>query len=210
MIEVTKFEITVLLHLRQKIMKNIFTAIICFCAFNLFAQDQPFIKQADTGMLPVFKENFRPQISIAPQVAYVSLSDLNSSGIGYGVELAMQCPLACTKKNYIRQQVSFLTYSDADLGYDYWTLSINPEYRLVVTPTFEWALGPSLGYINGSTADETSAGFAYGISTSATVHFGKFMLGISPRYVLAPDIQLEESELSQNSFQGIFKIGYKL
>ena len=189
--------------------------ILIFLALNIFSidlksQDQPFIKQVETGMLPVFKDNFRPQISISPQLAYFSFGDLNSSGLGYGVELAMQCPLACTKKNYIRQQVSFLAYQDSERDYDYWTASINPEYRLLVTPEFEFAIGPSVGYFNATGESNSSSGITGGITTSATVHLGKFMIAISPRYLVSKDIALAEGDFSQNNFQGIFKLGYKL
>lgn len=189
--------------------KIVFIVLIILFGLGLQAQDNmPFIKQDDTGFLPVAKSGFRPQISIAPQIAFMSFSDLDVSGIGYGAEIALQCPLACTKKNYIRQQISFLTYSDDD--YSYWTAGINPEYRLFVTPSFELAIGPSVGYFNSKFENESSSGINYGISASVTVHVGPVFFAVSPRYLLSKKINLQESEFSQNNFQGIFKVGYKL
>lgn len=177
-------------------------------AFSLQAQDAPFIKQAETGFFPVTKSGFNPQVSIAPQIAYMSFSDLGLSGIGYGAEIALQCPLACTKKNYIRQQISFLAFSEDD--YSYWTAGINPEYRLFVKPEFEFAVGPTVGYFNSQREDDSSSGINYGVSSSVTVHLGKVFIAVAPRYVLSKDIELLDSEFSQNHFQGVFKLGYKL
>lgn len=193
-------------------MKNIAILFIVLVLVigSLGAQDAPFIKQVETGFLPVTKSNFRPQISISPQLGYFSFSSLESSGIGYGLELAMQCPLACTNKNYIRQQISFLTYSDDALNYDYWTVGINPEYRLLVTPAYEVAIGPSVGYFNSNIEDSSSSGISYGVSSSFTVHFGRVMIGLSPRYLLSKDISILEESVSQNSFVGILKLGYKI
>ncbi|GEM_PF-3974560 len=180
-----------------------------FIGLNLNAQDSPFIKQADSGMLPVLKENFRPQISIAPQVAFMSFSDLDTSGFGYGVEIALQCPLACTRKNYIRQQISFLYFNDDESNYKYWTAGINPEYRLFVSPEYEFAIGPSVGFFRSEASDVATSGLNYGVSSSINVHFGKVFIGLSPRYILSKKVELSESEFSQNHIQGLFKFGLK-
>jgi len=91
-------------------------------AFSQNNQNQPYAPGDSKGLFPIFKQKFQPQISIAPQVGYISFTDINSNGIAYGLEIALQCPLLCTKKNYIRQQLSFLYYNDND--FTYWNLRI--------------------------------------------------------------------------------------
>jgi len=196
-------------------LNNIFFLLIFFTGLNLHAQDSPFVKQDEAGLLPVFKENFRPQISIAPQLAFISFNDFDSKGLAYGVEFALQCPLACTRKNYIRQQISFLYYSNDEDNLNYWTVSINPEYRLVVKPSFELAVGPSVGYFSNKLNAELSedelksSGINYGISTSATIHMGNLLIGLSPRYILSKDLNVLGTDFSQNNFQGVLKLGLK-
>lgn len=189
---------------------NLILALLLLSTTALISQDAPFSKQAEHGFFPVAKKNFRPQISVAPQIGFFSFPDISTGGLGLGLELAMQCPLACTKKNYIRQQVSFITYQNSEDAYNYWNVSINPEYRLLVSPSYELAVGPSVGFFSSSYEGETSNGLSYGISSSFTLHFGKYMLGLSPRYLLSKSIETPEGELSQNGFLGILKLGYKI
>jgi len=180
---------------------------------NINAQENeaPYTKGDTPGLFPGFKEGFHPQISIAPQVGYILFSDANNTGgVAYGAEIALQCPLACTKKNYIRQQVSFLYY--AEDNFKFWSATLNPEYRFLVKPQFELAAGPALGVsnINLTVLDVSimnETGFTYGLSTSATFHFNKVFVGISPRYMLSTTNNFGGNF---NSFQGLVKIGFNL
>lgn len=188
----------------------ILTVVFGGLTLSSFSQNQPYKKGENNGFLPLIKRGFSPQVSIAPQVAFVSFSDFNSSGIAYGVEVALQCPLFCTSKNYIRQQLSFLYYNDDN--FTNLNITLNPEYRFYVTSNFELAAGPSLGvsisefkYDSALIEDYKKTSFTYGASASATRHFNKIFIGISTRYFLTQ----KDGSKNYNNFQGIVKLGYK-
>lgn len=187
---------------------NIFFTFVLMLLVTLSASaqaDAPFNKGGETGVLPVIKKGFLPQVSVAPQIAYVNFYDAEISGISYGAEIALQCPLVCTKKNYIRQQVSILYFKDTNLSILEATL--NPEYRFVAKPTFEFAAGPSLGYLNSKATvgdiSESKGYFSYGLSASATQHFGsKMFIGVGARQNWAGE--------NLGHFQALLKLGIKL
>jgi len=181
-------------------------AIMLIASVSIYAQegDSPFIKN-ETGLFPVLKEGYKPQFSIAPQISFVDFNDINSNGIAYGGEIALQCPLLGTKKNYIRQQLSFIYFNDPDSEFSAYEISINPEYRFVTTSNFELAAGPSLGFLHAEVenTDFSKNVFSYGLAASATLHFGEKMFsGVSLRQNWASD------DLSH--YQGMLKLGYKL
>ena len=184
---------------------------LAFVSTTMVAQsntDAPYIKSDNQGFLPIAKKGFHPQISVAPQVGYISFGDLDADGILYGLEIALQCPMLCTKKNYIRQQLSFVYHSKDN--FTYWAATLNPEYRFFVRPSFELAAGPSLGVSNGKakfldvvTFDDTK--FTYGVSTSATLHFNVIFVALSGRYLLTGENDLNAN---YNNFQALLKLGF--
>lgn len=181
-------------------------AIMLITSVSANAQegDSPFDKN-ETGLFPVLKEGYKPQFSIAPQISYINFNDINSSGIAFGGEIALQCPLLGTKKNYIRQQLSFTYFDDPDSEFSAYEITINPEYRFMTTSNFELAAGPSLGFLHAEVdnTDFSENVFSYGLSASATLHFGEKMFsGVSFRQNWASD------DLSH--YQGMLKLGYKL
>lgn len=202
----------------NNIKKVVLAILLVVSVFSLSAQDTeaPYIKGENPGLFPGFKKGFHPQISIAPQVGYLSFldSDSRDGGLAYGLEIAMQCPLACTKKNYIRQQASLLIHTDDD--FTFWTASLNPEYRFYVKPQFELAAGPALGLAGYTYSFDNSIVeiedvkemfFTYGVSTSATYHFNKVYVAVSPRFMLG---KVKDATTTFNNIQGIFKVGISL
>lgn len=191
-------------------MKTLTTIITLFAlltsTLTMSAQESPFQPSDNPGFVPVLKKGYRPQISIAPQAAYVNFYELETAGFAFGGEIALQCPLVCTGKNYIRQQLSFMYFDDPNADRTMIELTLNPEYRFLIRPQFEWAAGVSAGYLRASsTSNEVTAVdglFSYGLTTSATWHLGsRFLMGLSARQNWAGN--------DYGHFQGIVKAGFK-
>lgn len=191
----------------MKTITTLFTLIaLLIGAMTMSAQESPFQPSDNPGFVPVLKKGYRPQISVAPQAAYVNFYDLETAGIAFGGEIALQCPLVCTGKNYIRQQLSFLYFDDPNADRTIMELTLNPEYRFLIRPQFEWAAGVSAGYLRGSTTSNevtTVDGlFSYGLTTSATWHIGsRLLVGISARQNWAGS--------DYAHYQGLLKAGFK-
>jgi len=184
----------------------------------------------------ITKKGFKPQVGLSliggikNNFGLGELSQFGSDSplSSVGLEISLQCPLMCTKKNYIRQQVA-IVYSKNDI-LNSLEVEINPHYRFLVTPTFELAAGPGFGLnhtsVNGSDEfnhmvsmsngenleyqglDSNSFVFSYGLGASAAVHLGKFFIGLEARYFLTTkgtfDLFTIESNLAnleeENSF----------
>lgn len=211
-------------------MKKIFLLVLLGMTLQLgLAQDMPFDKSGDPGALPGFKKGFRPQIGVSAVGGYTTFTAENAdeSGLTYGLELSMQCPLLCTKKNYIRQQVGIMFYnstdSKTDVTFANTSVTLTPEYRFAVSAASEYAAGPILGWNFTKTGKKggdifvKGNGFIYGLSASATYHFGSFMLGFAPQYVLGAkqSMSIEGKDIGSDfdfdpsHFRGLIKLGLK-
>lgn len=217
-------------------MKNLLLLLVLGLSLQIgFAQDAPFEKSGEPGALPFLKKGFRPQIGLSAVGGYQSFTGegIDKDGISYGLEVSLQCPLLCTKKNYIRQQAGIMVYKNAessngtDITFTNTSLTLTPEYRFAMSEKSEYAAGPILGWNLTKTnvktknlpanIDQTtkSNGFIYGLSTSATYHFGPLMLALSPQYILGVKQQKTVegkdtgNDFDPSHFQVLVKLGMK-
>ena len=207
-------------------MKNYFLLVILGMTLQFgFAQEMPFEKSGEPGAFAGFKKGFRPQIGASIVGGYTTFTadNVDEAGFTYGIELSLQCPLLCTKKNYIRQQLGIMFYNSSDTSstYSNTSVTLTPEYRFFVNPASEYAAGPILGWnfsksgVKGGDKFATSNGFIYGLSASATYHIGAFMIGFSPQYILGldQDAKFDGKDLgikvNPSHFRGLVKLGLK-
>jgi len=197
-------------------MKRFYILAILFFGIYGFLNaqsDAPFVKNGDSfTFIPASKKDYRPQIGLSlirgsqKNLGLKELNHLGSNMIAstHGLEMSLQCPLMCTKKNYVRQQL-IAVYSHGDI-LNSLAIEINPHYRLNVTPTFEIAAGPGFGVNfakikasnhfhqkilrNGENIvykglDSKAAVFTYGFGASLAAHLGKFIIGFETRFFLS-------------------------
>ena len=86
----------------------------------------------------------------------------------YGIEFSMECPLVQTGKSHIRQQVSLIFQDGKD--YKSLNLEINPQYKIINRPSFEWGAGPVAGFIFTTIRDDNKPVFNYGLGTGVAIY----------------------------------------
>jgi len=125
-----------------------------------------------------------------------------------GLEVSLNCPLLQPPTNRIRQQLSYIHYSEGDKDID--SIEINPHYVVEVAPRFEIGGGPGLAYIHTNTAanDPSLWGFNLGLSAHYTPADHLF-LGAEYRYQITSDKDFGngiKEDLNNSRFD--IKVGY--
>jgi hypothetical protein len=201
-------------------MKKLLLAALVSLPLFSFGQDKmPFKKNAEkTTFVPFVKKNYRPQIGIAllSGMENFSNSDLTSEAKTspvYGLEISLQCPLLCTKKNYIRQQITLMSQNHE--GIKTFAVELNPHYRFIAKPKFDIGAGPSLGLIFANVNNANKTVFSYGLGASGNYYFNHFFVGAELRYVMTGKTQFENkddntvAELELSNFRYFLKLGYR-
>jgi len=183
---------------------------------NAQSQMQPFEQsvKGKTCLLPVFRKGYRPQFGISLVSGIQDNQNFDRSSAVYGLDISLQCPLLCTKKNYIRQQLSIIQQNGKQLN----TLAIelNPQYRLIAKPVFELGIGPSFGFISAEANTDKKSVFTYGLGGSIAYHVGKIFFALESRYGLTNDISFTDkmnkitTTNNLNNLRTILKVGCKI
>ena len=134
----------------------------------------------------------------------------------YGIEFSMECPLIQTGKSHIRQQLSLMRQHGKD--YKSLTAELNPQYKIINNPSFEWGAGPVAGFIFTKVRDNNKPVFSYGVGTGAVYYLNKIFIGIESRYVMTKkilfdDIDKEPAYIESGDLSNLrifLKVGYKL
>ncbi len=142
-----------------------------------------------TNFFPFLKKGYRPQIAAA-LVGGVQMNntEFDETTSLMGVELSLQCPLLCTRKNYIRQQLSITQSDGSQLHFT--NIELNPHYRLKVTKAFELSAGPGFGVSFVKVGNASTSLFTYGVGASAQYYFKKVFVAVEPRYMLTDDVKM--------------------
>lgn len=168
----------------------------------------------ETSFLPIFKENYRPQFGVSIVAGIQNNQNFDKSANVFGIDISLQCPLLCTSKNYIRQQISFIKQDGKDI--QSLAIELNPQYRLIATPSFELGVGPSLGVVFAEVVDDKNTAFTYGLGASMAYHIGSMFFTIESRYGLTGNVDFVNSNdnltnsNNLNNLRTVFKIGYKI
>ena len=134
----------------------------------------------------------------------------------YGIEFSMECPLVQTGKSHIRQQVSLIFQDGKD--YKSLNLEINPQYKIINRPSFEWGAGPVAGFIFTTIRDNNKPVFNYGLGTGVVHYFKKVFIGFESRYTMTKEILFDDIDKGTgynesghlNNLRIFLKIGFKL
>lgn len=161
------------------------------------------------------KKEYNPRagISIIGGMQYNKYSKA-TPGV-FGIELSMECPLDQGQKSPIRQKISVIRQEGGDLKSLH--VEINPQCKLVGTPSFELGIGPVAGMIFTKMRDKNKPVFTYGAGAGAVYYFKKFFIGIESRYGFTKKIAFEktnnESEIPEtanlNNIRTFVKLGYQ-
>ncbi|HET6724372.1 MAG TPA: hypothetical protein VFH07_16545 [Chitinophagaceae bacterium] len=134
----------------------------------------------------------------------------------YGVEFSMECPLIQTGKSHVRQQLSLMRQDGKD--HKSLTVEVNPQYKIIASPSFELGVGPVAGFIFTSIRDNNKPVFDYGLGTGAVYYSKRVFIGFESRYtmtkeILFDDIDKEPGQTESgnlNNLRIFLKIGCKL
>src|SRR5688572_19306934 len=133
----------------------------------------------------------------------------------YGIEFSMECPLIQTGKSHIRQQFSLIHQNGKD--YKSLSLEVNPQYKIIARPSFEWGAGPVAGFIYTIIRDNNKPVFSYGLGTGVVYYFKKLFIGLESRYTMTKEILFDDIKESGhtesgdlNNLRAFLKIGCKL
>lgn len=134
----------------------------------------------------------------------------------YGIEFSMECPLVQTGKSHIRQQVSLIFQDGKD--YKSLNLEINPQYKIIARPSFEWGAGLVAGFIYTTIRDNNKPVFNYGLGTGVVYYFKKAFIGFESRYTMTKEILFDDIDKESgynesgdlNNLRIFLKIGCKL
>lgn len=139
----------------------------------------------------------------------------DASALVYGLEFSMECPLDQGKKNHVRQKLSVIRQE----GNDYKSLhvEINPQYKVVGTPSFELGIGPAAGMIFTKIRDINKPVFTYGMGAGAVYYFKKVFVGMESRYGMTRKIDFDKMDTKPsfpasgnlNNLRTFIKVGYK-
>jgi opacity protein-like surface antigen len=196
-------------------MKKVIVLILLALPLLSNAQNQPFEKSEKdkTTFLPVLKKGYRPQFGVSLVGGVQNNQNFDKSAPVFGVDISLQCPLLCTKKNYIRQQISIIQQNGKDLKT--LALELNPQYRLISKPSFELGVGPSFGVIFAEANNDKNTAFTYGLGASIAYHLGKVFFTAESRYGLSNKIDFTDNKDNTtisnnlNNLRSVLKIGYK-
>ena len=134
----------------------------------------------------------------------------------YGIEFSMECPLIQTGKSHIRQQISLMHQNGKD--FKSVSVAVNPQYKIIASPSFELGAGPVAGFIFTTIRDNNKPVFNYGLGTGAVYYFKKVFIGIESRYTMTKEILFDEIDKETgyaesgdlNNLRIFLKIGCKL
>jgi hypothetical protein len=182
-------------------MKKLFIILGFSSPVILFAQDfKPFNPKAGLSLAGGIQYNkyYKAPVSV------------------YGIEFSMECPLDQGKKNHIRQKLSIIRQEGKE--YKSVAAEINPQYKLIASPSFEWCIGPVAGVIFTRIRDNNQPVFTYGAGTGAVYYFKKVFIGIESRYGITKKIAFDkisnESGFAEvnnlNNLRTFIKLGYRL
>jgi opacity protein-like surface antigen len=180
------------------------------------AGKMPFKKGCEkTTFLPFIKKGYHPQLAASLVGGIQNNSGLlDASSTVYGVEISMQCPLLCTGKNYIRQQLS-IVQQNGDIMKSV-AAELNPHYRIIALPKFELGIGPSLGLAFATANNDDRTVFTYGAGVSLAHYFGRVFIGAESRYALSGDVNFHNNTNNTtltnnlNNLRSVLKLGVKL
>ncbi len=196
-------------------MKRVIVIMLLALSFVSNAQNQPFEQsvKGKTCLLPVFKKGYRPQFAISLVGGFQNNQNFDKSAAVYGLDISLQCPLLCTAKNYIRQQISIIEQNGKELKS--LTVELNPQYRLIAKSDWELGIGPSFGEIFAHTNNDTKNAFTYGLGGSIVYHVGKIFFTAESRYGLTNRINFTNNVINVtvsnnlNNLRSVLKVGYK-
>ena len=206
-------------YLNKFMKKLLFAALLTLPFCSQGQEKMPFQKNGDKNtFLPVLKKGYHPQVGVALISGWESFSsedigsDAKTSPV-YGLEISLQCPLLCTKKNYIRQQITLVSQDHE--GIKTFAAELNPHYRFIVHPKFDIGAGPSLGFIFANINNAHKTVFSYGLGASGAYYFNHFFLGADVRYALTGEAKFENkddnsvAEVDLSNIRYGLKLGYR-
>lgn len=126
-----------------------------------------------------------------------------------GIELSLNCPMLQPPRNRIRQQLSYIHYSQADKEID--ALEINPHYVVEIAPDLEIGGGPGLAYIKTTTQINDPS--LWGLNLGLSVHYrglGPVFIGAEYRYQITSDEDFgngTKEDLNNSRYD--IKLGYE-
>ena len=126
-----------------------------------------------------------------------------------GLEVAFDCPLLQPPTNRIREQLSYVHYSQGSRDID--SVEINPHYVVEVSPGLELGGGPGLAYILTNTpANDPSL---WGLNLGLSAHYtpmDQLFLGAEYRYQITSDERFGNG-INEDLNNGRFdiKLGYR-
>jgi len=196
-------------------MKKVIVLMFLTLSFVSNAQTQPFEQsvKGKTCLLPVFKKGYKPQFAVSAVSGIQNNPNFDKSAAVLGMEVSLQCPLLCTKKNYIRQQLSIVHQFGKELRST--AVELNPQYRIIAKPNFELGVGPSFGFIVADTNGDEKLPFTYGLGGSIVYHLGDVFFTAETRFALTDKITFTDDasgvviSRNLNNYRTVLKIGYK-
>jgi len=183
---------------------NIFTVVLFLITFSS-------LSFADKGwrILAGMEEDFVHETTASIIAGALGPKDngTGDAGLAYGVELSFNCPLLQPPTNKIRQQVSFLQYSDGDSTIQ--SVQINPHYVVEVAPKLWLGGGPGFGYVRADVAKKTANLVAAQVGASAGYSIDKIFIGAEARYQLTQNSHVGSGkDNGAHNWQTIVKVGY--
>ena len=160
--------------------------------------------------LPVTQSGYRAQPALSLLYGRMTPSATGfKDGNFTGLEVAFDCPLLQPPTNRIREQLSYVHYSEGNKDID--SVEINPHYVVEVSPGFEIGGGPGLAYILTNTpANDPSL---WGLNIGLSAHYapmGHLFLGAEYRYQITSDEDFGngiKEDLNNGRFD--IKVGYR-
>lgn len=162
------------------------------------------------------KKEFKPLAGLSVIGGVQNTKHFDASAPVYGVEFSMECPLIQTGKSHIRQQFSLMRQDGKD--YKSLTFEINPQYKIIASPSFELGVGPVAGFIFTSIRDNNKPVFNYGLGTGAVYYCKRVFIGFESRYTMTKEILFDDTDKEPgypesgnlNNLRIFLKIGCKL
>lgn len=161
-------------------------------------------------ILPIFTDDafcFKTEIAVTGM--NMSFDEGSESGMAFGAELSLGCPIfTLPGNNTIRQQFAVNKYSKDGLSLT--TVAMNPYYFIDLSKDLVLGFGPGIGGVLAEVGGNDTWLFTYQASAGIKYYMDDFLIGVDARKQWTVDKDVfGNGEEDLNNMRLIAKVGYR-